>query len=153
LGITLLTTAGLRAQDLPHAEALATATARALEPGVRAALRDGRPVSFEHPSSWGEDVKTQLEASLGLSLSAEHERGASRILLGAPRIEVDTAVVEVWFGRCEGTTDELAVLKVRMYSFTFRNQGQDWSHLRSSRLGTTEGRCDADWQPPGTVQT
>jgi len=149
----LLTASWLQAQDLPHAEALATATARALEPGVRAALRDGRQVSFEHPSSWGEDVKTQLEASLGLRLSAEHERGASRILLGAPRIEADTAVVEVWFGRCEGATDEQAVLKVRMYSFTFRNEGQDWNHLRSSRLGTTQGRCDADWQPPGTVQT
>lgn len=142
---------GLCAQSLPDA-ALAEAAARALEPGVRAALKAGQPVSFEHKSAWGQTVKTLLEESLGLSLTAEHERGAARILLSAPEFDEDTALVEVWFGRCEAAEDS-ETLKIRMYSFAFRRQGQDWALLRSARVGATEGSCDGEWSRPQAVQT
>ena len=153
VGLVLLAATGTHAQT-PEEDALASATAQALEPGVRAALRGGEPVSFEYQSAWGQAVKKQLEESLGMTLTDEHRRGASRILLGAPAVDSDTAIVEVWFGRCEADTGEGSeILRVRMYSFAFRRDGNDWVQLRSARLGTTVGSCDGDWRPPGAVQT
>ena len=146
----LLVAPGLWSQTLQDA-ALAAATAAALEPGVRAALKAGQPVSFEHQSMWGQTVKRRLEESLGLSLTTEHRRGAARILLGAPNFDADTAFVEVWFGRCEAV-DDAETLKVRIYSFAFEREGHDWSLLRSARIGTTEGSCDGDWKEPQPVQ-
>lgn len=156
LGAILLTASGMQAQTPQEAAeaALASAAAEALEPGVRAALKDGHPLSFEHQSPWGRTVKSQLEESLGLNLTAEHRRGASRILLGAPHFDGDTAIVEVWFGRCEADANgDAEVLRIRMYSFAFRRDGDDWSHLRSARLGTTVGSCDGEWNQPEAVQT
>lgn len=132
-------------------EALARAAAAAVEPGVRAALKGGRPVSFEYRSPWGETVKSRLEESLGLKLTPEHRTGSSRILLGAPMFDLDTALLEVWFGRCEAA-DEEEVLKIRMYSFTFKREGQEWGLLRAARLGTSEGSCDGDLNEPQPVQ-
>lgn len=132
-------------------EALARTAAEALEPGVRAALRDGQPVSFEYQSTWGETVKSRLEESLGLELTPEHRKGASRILLGDPSFDSDTALVEVWFGRCEAA-DDAEVLKIRIYSFTFRRDGQEWGLLRAARLGTSEGRCGGALNEPQPVQ-
>lgn len=151
-GLLLLATSGLPGQ-IPEPDALATATADALEPGVRAALGDGRPISFEHRSPWGAAVKSELEEALGSSLTAEHRSGASRILLGAPRLEGDTAVIEVWFGRCEANPHtDAEVLRIRMYSFTFRHGERGWNLLRPSRLGTTDGSCDGEFSDPGAVQ-
>ena len=141
---------GLHAQA-PHDAGLAAATARALEPGVRAALKDGRPVSFEHRSDWSEAVKVELEEALGLSLTAEHRRGASQIVLGAPRLDEDRAVVDVWFGRCEAHAGS-EILRIRMYSFTFRRDGNEWDVLRAARRGTSEGSCDGEPFDPGAVQ-
>lgn len=153
-GAAVLTVSGLHAQTPQETVALASATAVALEPGVRAALKDGDPISFEHQSPWGQTVKRQLEEALGLSFTTEHRRGASRILLGSPHFDDDTATVEVWFGRCEvEATTESEILKIRIYSFTFQRDGHAWSHLRSSRLGTAEGNCDGDLQQPAPVQT
>lgn len=149
--VVLLTAPELSSQTLQDA-ALAAATAQALEPGVRAAMKGGQPVSFEHKSAWGQTVKARLEESLGLSFTAEHRRGAARILLGAPNFDADTAFVEVWFGRCEAV-DDTETLKVRIYAFAFEREGQDFSLLRSARLGTTEGSCDGDWKEPQPVQT
>lgn len=134
------------------ATALADVTAQALEPGVRAALRGGQPVSFETQSDWGLSVRSLLEASLDQTFTDGHRRGSSRILLGDPSYEEDTAVVEVWFGRCEAHADT-EILKVRMYAFTFRWRGEAWQPARSARLGTRQGACDGDWQGPGPVQT
>jgi hypothetical protein len=142
----------LWAQTSLKDEALAVAATEALEPGVRAALKDGQPVSFEHRSAWGETVKSRLEESLGLKLTPEHRRGASRILLGAPRFDADTALVEVWFGRCE-TAGDAEILKIRIYSFTFKRDDQEWSLLRAARLGTSEGSCEGDLNEPQPVQT
>jgi len=142
----------LRSQTTLEDGALAVAAAEALEPGVRAALKDGQPVSFEYRSTWGGTVKSQLEESLGLKLTPEHRRGASRILLGNPMMDAGTAVVEVWFGRCEAAGDA-EMLKIRMYSFTFKREGQEWGLLRAGRLGTTEGSCDGDLNEPQPVQT
>jgi hypothetical protein len=147
----LLATPGLRAQAAPDA-ALAAATARALEPGVRAALRTGQPAAFEYRSPWGETVKLELEESLGIELTARHRRGTGRILLGVPAFAADTAFVEVWFGRCEPEMDA-EILKIRMYSFAFQRQAEEWSLLRAARMGTTEGSCDGDWNKPEPVQT
>lgn len=148
----LLVTPALWSQTTLQDGVLALATAEALEPGVRAALKDGQPVSFEYNSVWGQTVKGNLEESLGVSLTTEHRRGASRILLGAPRLDADTAVVDVWFGRCEAAGDT-ETLKIRMYSFAFEREGQEWSLLRAARLGTSEGSCDGDWEEPQPVQT
>ena len=98
----LLAASPLCSQATLEDEALARAAAEALEPGVRAALKGDLPVSFEYGSPWGESVKSRLEESLGLELTPEHRRGASRILLGAPMFDSDTALVEVWFGRMRG---------------------------------------------------
>lgn len=146
----LATCPELPSQTSPDA-ALATATALALEPGVRAALKADQPVSFEYRSAWGQTVKTQLEESLGLSLSAEHRRGAARILLDDPSFAADTASVEVYFGRCEPVADT-ETLKVRVYAFAFVREGGDYRLLRSARLGTTEGSCEGDWQVPPAAQ-
>ena len=152
LGLILCTASGLHAQISGEA-ALATATAEAVEPGVRAALEDGQPVSFEHQSDWGQTVKTELEEALGLSLTAEHRRGASRILLGHPRLDEDRATVEVWFGRCERHAHtDVEILKIRMYSFTFEHEANEWSLMRASRLGSSEASCDGDMFDPGAVQ-
>ena len=132
-------------------EALARAAAEALEPGVRAALKGDLPVSFEYRSTWGESVKSRLEESLGLDLTPEHRRGASRILLGTPMFDSGLALVEVWFGRCEAA-DDAEILKIRIYSFTFKRDGQEWGLLRAARLGTSEGRCDGDLNEPQPVQ-
>lgn len=148
----LLVTPALWSQTTLQDGVLALATAEALEPGVRAALKDGQPVSFEYNSVWGQTVKGHLEGSLGVSLTTEHRRGASRILLGAPRLDADTAVVDVWFGRCEAAGDT-ETLKIRMYSFAFEREGQEWSLLRAARLGTNEGSCHGDWAEPQPVQT
>jgi len=148
----LLFTPALWSQSTLQDAALALATAEALEPGVRAALKNGQPVSFEHRSTWGKTVKSRLEESLGLGFTDEHRRGASRILLGAPSLDADTAFVEVWFGRCEAVGDT-EILKIRMYSFAFEREGQEWSLLRAARLGTNEGSCDGDWKDPQPVQT
>ena len=148
----LLVTPALWSQTAPQDAALALATAEALEPGVRAALKDGQPVSFENNSVWGQTVKSHLEESLGSSLTTEHRRGASRILLGTPRQDADTSFVDVWFGRCEAAGDT-EILKIRMYSFAFEREGQEWSLLRAVRLGTSEGSCDGDWKEPQPVQT
>lgn len=150
VGCSLLPTSSLHAQVSERA-ALASATAEALEPGVRAALRDGGPISFEYQSDWGQTVKRTLEEALGTSLTAEHRRGASRILLSDPRGGDDSASVDVWFGRCEARADA-EILKIRMYSFTFRRDGNEWILVRASRLGTTEGSCDAEQLDRGTVQ-
>ncbi|MBT8461519.1 MAG: hypothetical protein KJO44_03275 [Gemmatimonadetes bacterium] len=147
----LLAAPGLHAQTAPDS-ALAAATARALEPGVRAALRTGQPAAFEHRSSWGETVKTRLEESLGIELTDLHRKGTGRILLGAPTFDADTAFIEVWFGRCE-SDGNAETLKIRMYSFEFQREAEDWSLLRSSRMGTTEGSCDGDWKRSESVQT
>ena len=132
--------------------ALAAVAAEALEPGVRAALRSEEPVSFETRSDWGLSVRDLLEASLDQAFTEEHRRGSSRILLGDPSYDDDTAVVEVWFGRCEAHADA-EILRVRMYAFTFRWTGEEWQRGRSARLGTREGACDGAWQGPETVQT
>jgi hypothetical protein len=151
-GLILLAAAPvLRAQDVEPDSALAAAVAVAVEPGIRAALRDGRRVSFEHRTPWGEAVKESLEASLGLSLDAGHERGASRLLLGAPEFDTDRALVEVWFGRCEPHGDT-EILKVRAYSYLFRRSGEEWVLRRAFRLGTTEGSCEGGWDMPPPVQ-
>jgi hypothetical protein len=148
----LLAAPVLRSQTTLQDSALAAATADALEPGVRAALKDGQPVSFEYNSPWGQTVKSHLEESLGLSLASEHRRGASRILLGDPRLDADTAFVEVWFGRCEAVADTER-LKIRMYSFAFEREALEWTLSRADRLGTKESSCDGDWKEPAPVQT
>ena len=130
----LLVTPALWSQATLQDTALAAATAEALEPGIRAALKDGQPVSFEHRST------------------DEHRKGASRILLGTPMMNADTAVVEVWFGRCEAAGDA-EILKIRIYSFTFEREEQEWSLLGAARLGTNEGSCDGDMKKPQPVQT
>ncbi len=141
------------APDSAGVTALAAVTAEALEPGVRAALRGGEPVSLETLSDWGKSVRRLLEASLEQPFTEEHRRGSSRILLGDPSYEEeDTAVVEVWFGRCEAHADT-EILRVRMYAFTFRRTGEEWQPARSARLGTRQGACDGDWQGPEPVQT
>lgn len=152
LGLTLCAASELHAQ-VPDEAALATAAAQAVEPGVRAALEDEQPVSFEHRSDWGQVVRTELEEALGLSLTAEHRRGASRILLGHPRLDEDRATVDVWFGRCETHAHtDVEILKIRMYSFTFEHEGNEWSLTRASRLGSSEASCDGDMFDPGAVQ-
>ncbi len=140
------------APDTAGITALAAVTAVALEPGVRAALRGGEPVSFETQSDWGLSVRSQLEAALDRTFTEEHRRGSSRILLGDPSFEDGTAVVEVWFGRCEAHADT-EILRVRMYAFTFRRMGDEWQPARSARLGTRQGACDGDWKGPEPVQT
>lgn len=147
----LLAASPLCSQATLEDEALARAAAEALEPGVRAALKGDLPVSFEYGSPWGESVKSRLEESLGLELTPEHRRGASRILLGAPMFDSDTALVEVWFGRCEAA-DDAEILKIRIYSFTFKRDGQEWGLLRAARLGTSEGRCGGALNEPQPVQ-
>ena len=147
----VLAAPGVRSQSAPEDHGLARAAAGALEPGMRAALRGGQPVSFESQSPWGESVRSQLEESLGVSLSGEHRRGASRILLRDPNFNANTAVVEVWFGRCEPVRDS-ETLKVRMYSFAFEREGEEWSLVRSARLGATEGSCDGDLNIPPSAQ-
>lgn len=141
----------LWSQATPDDEALARAAAEALEPGVRAALKSGQPVSFESRSPWGETVRRRLEESLGLKLTPEHQKGASRILLGAPLFDSDIALIEVWFGRCEAA-DGSEILKIRIYSFTFKRDGQEWGLLRAARLGTSEGRCGGALNEPQPVQ-
>ena len=148
----LLVTPALWSQATLQDTALAAATAEALEPGIRAALKDGQPVSFEHRSTWGETVKRRLEESLGLGFTDEHRKGASRILLGTPMMNADTAVVEVWFGRCEAA-DDAEILKIRIYSFTFKREGQEWGLVGAARLGTNEGSCDGDMREQQPVQT
>jgi len=142
---------GVQSQSAPEDHGLAVAAAAALVPGMRAALRGGQPVSFESQSPWGESVRKQLEESLGVSLSGEHRRGASRILLGDPNFNADTAVVEVWFGRCE-TVRDAETLKIRRYAFAFEREGDDWKLERSARLGTTESSCDGDLNIPPSAQ-
>ena len=150
--VLLAVTPGLRSQDVEPDSALAAAAASAIEPGVRAALRDGRPVSFEYRIPWGEAVKAVLEASLGMTLDAGHERGVSRLLLGAPEFDTDRALIEVWFGRCEPHGDT-EIMKVRAYSYLFRRDGEEWVLQRAFRLGTTEGSCEGGWDVPPPVQT
>lgn len=132
--------------------ALAGVAAEALEPGIRAALRGGQPMSFETQSDWGLSVRGLLEASLDLAFTDEHRRGSSRVLLGDPSYEEDMATVEVWFGRCEAHADT-EILTIRMYAFNFRWTGEGWRPARSARLGTRQGACDGDWKGPETVQT
>ena len=148
----LLATPALWSQATLQDTALTAATAEALEPGIRAALKDGQPVSFEHRSTWGETVRNRLEESLEVRFTDEHRKGASRILLGTPMMNADTAVVEVWFGRCEAAGDA-EILKIRIYSFTFEREEQEWSLLGAARLGTNEGSCDGDMKKPQPVQT
>ncbi len=155
LAAVVVTTPGLWSQVTePQAASLAMAAAQAMEPGLRAALRDGQPVSFEHRSPWGEMVKRLLEEAIGSSLTSEHRRGTSRILLGDPRFDEDTAIVGVWFGRCEGAQDA-ETLRIRGYSFSFEREreGESWKLLGASRIGTTEGSCDGDWKELPAVQT
>lgn len=152
-GLALFTAApGLRSQEVEPDSALAAAAAVAIEPGIRAALRDGRPVSFEYRIPWGEMVKEALEASLGQTLDAEHEQGTSRLLLGAPEFDTDRALIEVWFGRCEPHGDT-EIMKVRAYSYMFRRDGTGWALQRAYRLGTTEGSCTGGWDMPPPIQT
>lgn len=146
-----LTAPGLRSQTVPQNQDLAVTAAGALEPGMKAALRTGQPVSFEVQSSWGDSVRSRLEESLGVTLSGEHRRGASRVLLGDPEVDADRAVVEVWFGRCE-TVRDVEKLKVRMYSFTFQRESDEWSLVRSARLGARESSCDGDLNIPPSAQ-
>jgi hypothetical protein len=123
LAAVVVTTPGLWSQVTePQAASLAMAAAQAMEPGLRAALRDGR--------------------------------GTSRILLGDPRFDEDTAIVGVWFGRCEGAQDA-ETLRIRGYSFSFEREreGESWKLLGASRIGTTEGSCDGDWKELPAVQT
>lgn len=149
--ILVLAAPGAQSQSVPEDQGLAGAAAAALVPGMRAALRGGQPVSFESQSPWGESVRKQLEESLGVSLSGEHRRGASRILLGDPDVNADTAVVEVWFGRCEAVRDA-ETLKIRRYAFAFEREAEDWQLVRSARLGTTESSCDGDLNIPPSAQ-
>jgi hypothetical protein len=148
----LIAACSLSAQTTPDDESLARTAAEALEPGVLAALQNGQPVSFEYQSTWGQAVKRRLEESLGVELTPAHRRGASRILLGDPRFDSDTVLVDVWFGRCEAAGDA-EILNVRIYSFTFKHADQEWVLLRAARLGTSKGLCDGDLNQPQDVQT
>ena len=139
-------------QDVWRNADLAGVAAQALEPGIRAALRGGDPVSFETLSEWGLSVRSLLEESLETSFTDEHRRGSSRILLGDPAYDGDSATIEVWFGRCEAHADT-EVLRIRMYAFTFRWMGEEWQPTQSARLGTRQGTCDGDLQGPAPVQT